>query len=376
MQFNVDRSLFADTVNWAAKVLPARPASPILSGIKLEATFPNSITISSFDYEISARETINADVEEEGVILVAGKLLAEITRSLPADNVRCRTQDGKLEVVSGNSRYMLQEMPISDYPKLPPIPPSIGSISADDFRATVGRVAFAAATREEANPIFSGAKLDFNDDELSLIATDKVRLAVFSAPFSGKGAEIPAPVIVKARVLQEVARSLLPEQPQVEIGLALEGGISAISFTNGSRITTTQLIDGAFPNVLGLFADSYPIKVTLSREALAAALKRVALVSDREVTLRFRQGEVELAAGQGEEANAAEILPATLEGEDITIALRPSFLTDGLSALSNDFASLHLTHPIKPVELRGTDSIEQPGDNTFRYLFVPIRIAG
>jgi DNA polymerase-3 subunit beta len=267
-------------------------------------------------------------------------------------------------------------MPLSDYPRLPQIPPTVGTITADDFRTLVNKVAFSAANREEANPIFTGARLDISGPELSLVATDKVRLALYSAKWDSPGVESAAPVVVKARVLQDVARSLVAESSDVEIGLAVDGGINVISFTNGPRVTTSQLIDGGYPNVLGLFADSYPIQVSVAREALISALKRVALVSEREVLLKFRQGEVELVAGQGEEANASEMLPSTLNGEDITIALRPSFLLDGLGALTKDFASLNLTHPIKPVEVRGRDSVAGEDDESFRYLFVPIRIAG
>jgi len=375
VEFTVDKNSFADSVAWAARVLPARPATPILSGIKLEAFDDNTIKISSFDYEVSAREVIMGDVEVPGEVLVAGKLLADIVKSLPGATVSLRSTGGKLEIRSGNANYALQEMPISEYPKLPGIPNTIGKIPADEFRNSVQKVAFAAANREEANPVFTGVKFSFDADQVNLVATDKVRLAKFDLPWEGTQIENSTPVVVKARVVQDVSKSLSPESDKVEIGLEIDNGLNVISFTSGNRITTSQLIDGGYPNVMGLFADSYPIKVAVGKEALLGALRRVALVSDREVKLNFRAGEVELSAGQGEEANAAEIIPCELDGEDITIALRPSFLLDGLSALEEGFASLNLTHPIKPVEMRGQDSIEAEGSEQFRYLFVPIRMA-
>jgi len=375
MEFTVDKVAFADSVAWAARVLPSRPATPILSGIKIEATTENTIKISAFDYEVSAREVISGDVEDAGEVLVAGKLLADIVRSLPGANVSCRTNGGRLDIRSGNAHYSLQEMPLTDYPKLPPIPESIGSIESDDFKNSIQKVAFAAANREEANPVFTGVKFAFDANQVNMVATDKVRLAKFDLPWQGAEVTAATPVVVKGRVVQDVARSLLPEEPKVDIGLAIDGGLNVISFTSGNRVTTSQLIDGGYPNVMGLFADSYPIKVSVAKDALMNALKRVALVSDREVMLQFREGEVELVAGQGEEANAAEIIPCQLDGEDITIALRPAFLLDGLSVVEEDFAALNLTHPIKPVEMRGQASIEGEGSDQFRYLFVPIRLA-
>jgi len=375
MEFTVDKTSFADSVAWAARVLPARPATPILAGIKVEALNDNTIKISAFDYEVSAREVIAGDVEEPGEVLVAGKLLADIVRSLPGSTVNCRVTGGRLEIQSGNANYSLQEMPLTDYPKLPIVPETIGAIEAEAFKNSIQKVAFAAANREEANPVFTGVKFDFVGDHVNMVATDKVRLAKFDLPWEGDEVTSATPVVVKARVVQDVARSLSPEAKDVEIGLAIDGGLNVISFSSGNRVTTSQLIDGGYPNVMGLFADSYPIKVAVGKDALINALKRVALVSDREVMLKFREGEVELVAGQGDEANAAEIIPCSLDGEDITIALRPAFLLDGLNVVEEDFAALNLTHPIKPVEMRGQNTVEAAGSDQFRYLFVPIRLA-
>jgi len=375
MEFTVDKNSFADSVAWAARVLPARPATPILTGIKIEAFEDNTIKVSSFDYEVSAREEINGEVETPGEVLVAGKLLAEIVKSLPGATVNCRINGGRLEIRSGNSNYSLQEMPLSDYPKLPVIPETIGSVPAEAFKNSIQKVAFAAANREEANPVFTGVKFAFTPEQVNMVATDKVRLAKFDLPWEGAEVTSSTPIVVKGRVVQDVSKSLAPDADRVEIGLAIDNGLNVISFTSGNRITTSQLIDGGYPNVMGLFSDSYPIKVAVGKEALINALRRVALVSDREVMLKFREGEVELVAGQGEEANAVEIIPCELDGEDITIALRPAFLLDGLGVVEEGFASLHLTHPIKPVEMRGQDSVDAEGSDQFRYLFVPIRLA-
>jgi len=374
MEFTIDKNQFADSVTWAARILPSRPASPILNGIKIEARDDNTIKVSAFDYEVSAREVTVGDVEVPGEVLVAGKLLAEIVKALPGTTVNCRTDGGRLEVRSGNANYSLQEMNYADYPKLPVVPETIGTASVEDFRAGVQRVAFAAANKEEANPVFTGVKLSFGPELINMVATDKYRLAKFDLPWQGTGVDSSTPIVVKARVLLDVAKNLSPEADQVEIGLAIDGGVNVISFTSGNRVATSQLIDGGFPNVMGLFSDSYPIKVAVGKDAISNALRRVALVSDKEVTLKFREGEVELGAGQGDEANVVEIIPCELDGEDITIALRPAYLLDGLNVIDDGFASLSFTHPIKPVEMRGQQSVDAEGSEQFRYLLVPIRL--
>jgi len=375
MEFTVDKGTFADCVAWAARVLPARPASPILSGIKIQAFENNQIEVSSFDYEVSARELISGEVEVPGEVLVTGKLLADISRSLPGDKVHCKLEEGRLQIRSGNSNYSLQEMPLHEYPKLPVVPAAIGTVPADTFKKGIQKVAFAAAHDAGSAPVFTGVKFEFKEGQLKLVATDKVRLAVFDAPWEGEPIETNAPVIVKAKVAQDVARTLVADDGKVEIGLAIDGGLNVISFKTGNRTTTSQLTDGDFPDLSRLFLDSYPIKVAVAKDAFVNALKRVALVSTfstNEAVLNFREGEVELEAGQGDEANAAEILPCELKGEDITIVVKPSYMLDGLAVVDESFTSLQFTGPSKAIEMGGQNSVDGEAEPNFRYLFVPI----
>jgi len=375
MEFTVDKNTFADCVAWAAKVLPSRPDAPILSGIKIETFEDNTIQVSAFNYEVSAREMITGEVEETGEILVAGKLLADITRSLPGAVVHCKTDGGRLEIKSGNAKYSLQEMPLSDYPKLPIVPESIGSLPADDFKSGIQKVAFAADHTLGNNQSLSGIKLEFLEDQLRLIATDSRRLATFGLPWGGDQLQSEAPVVIKAKTVLDVARNLAPDSDTVEIGLKTDSELDTISFTSGSRITTSRLIDGGYPpNVMSLFADSYPIKVAVGKEALINALKRVALVSANQAVLKFREGEVELEAGQGDEAQAGEVIPCELTGEELNVIVQPAYLLDGLGAIDQSFSSLQFTADLNRIELGGQNSIESEKSGEFRYIFVPIRL--
>jgi DNA polymerase-3 subunit beta len=154
-------------------------------------------------------------------------------------------------------------------------------------------------------------------------------------------------------------------------------GVDLIGFEAGGRHTTSLLVDGDYPAVRRLFPDESPIHAVVNTQLLADAAKRVALVAERNTPIRltFTDGQVVLDAGQGDDAQASEALEATLVGEDIAVAFNPQFLLDGLGALTTSFVRLSFTHPNKPVEFTGQESLEGEDLKEYRYLLVPIRFA-
>ena len=122
MKFRVERDVLAEAVTWVARGLPARPPVPVLAGILLEADEDGTLTLSAFDYEVSARITVAAEVAESGTVLVLGRLLADISRNLPARPIDVATEGSKVQVTCGSSRFSLLKMPADDYPTLPTSP--------------------------------------------------------------------------------------------------------------------------------------------------------------------------------------------------------------------------------------------------------------
>ena len=135
MKFRVERDVLADAVAWTARALPIRPSAPVLAGLLIEAgTFDGAaggrgLQLSTFDYETSARATLNADVSEEGRALVSGRLLADICRSLPNKPVEMSIDGAKVTLTCGSARFSLQTMPVEDYPTLPQMPEARGTVA-------------------------------------------------------------------------------------------------------------------------------------------------------------------------------------------------------------------------------------------------------
>lgn len=381
MKFRVERDVFADAVAWTARSIPTRPGTvPQLSGIMLRTT-SDGLTMSGFDYETSAEVTTTADVADDGSVLVSGRLLADIARALPHQPVEVTLDGSKVSLTCGSSRFSLQTMPVEDYPALPEMPATVGSVDSDVFTTAVTQ-AVTAAGRDDMLPVLTGVKIEIDGGRLSLLATDRFRLSLRELSWDPDSPDIQASALVPARVLSDTAKSLAPGS-RVQIALGAEGGGDgligfAADSASGRRLTTTRLIEGAFPNVRQLFPNSTEVSARLEVASLIDAVKRVSLVAGRNTPIRltFSEAMVTLEAGNGEEAQASESLEAALSGAGMTIGFNPSYLLDGLSAIPGGHVHVAMTEPGRPASFASLSDSEGDPDLDFRYLLMPLRMQG
>lgn len=375
MRFRVDRDVLAEAVTWTARSLPTRPPVPVLAGVRIDVDDAGVVQLSSFDYEVSARSEIAADVSEKGTVLVSGRLLAEISRALPAKPVDMVLDGTKVSVTCGASRFTLLTMPVEDYPALPAMPDVIGTVAGDQLAEAVAQVTV-AASRDDTLPLLTGVRMEIEGDTMALLATDRYRLALRELRWTPARTDISQVALVRARTLNDAAKSL-GGSDQVTIALSTGAGVDLIGFEAGGRHTTSLLVDGDYPAVRRLFPDETPIHAVVDKAALTEASRRVALVAERNTPIRlaFSEGQVVLDAGQGDDAQASEALEATLVGEDITVAFNPQYLLDGLGAIATPLVRLSFTHPNKAVEFTGQAELDGDDDKSYRYLLVPIRFA-
>jgi DNA polymerase-3 subunit beta len=377
VKFRVERDVLADAVAWTARSLPARPPVPVLAGLLLRAE-GEQLTISGFDYEVSARSLAGAQIEQEGSALVSGKLLAEIVRALPNRPVEVGTDGSKVLLVCGSSRFTLQTMPVDDYPSLPDMPMASGAISGASFAAAVAQVAVAAG-KDDSLPFLTGVRVEITGDTVRLAATDRYRLAVRELMWKPEQADAEAVALVPARTLNEIAKSLTSGE-WVTIALASDKGAGQglIGFETGGRRTTTRLLEGEFIKYNALFPAEYTGAAVIETSPLIEAVKRVALVAERNTPIRlsFSTGEVTLEAGSGDEAQASETMDADFDEADISLAFNPGYLLEGLGAIDAPFAQLSYTTSTKPAVLTGRPAADAEHDPAYRYLIMPIRLSG
>jgi DNA polymerase-3 subunit beta len=378
MKIQLEREPFADAVTWAAKSLPNRPSVPVLAGMRLTAT--DGLTFSSFDYDTSSQVRASAEVGEPGDILVSGKMLAQIAASLPPKPVSIEDDGQRVTIRCGSFTSTLLTMPVDDYPTLPAMPAPAGTLGSDLWATAVAQ-SVAAAGRDDTLPALTGVRVEIDGGTLTLISTDRYRLAVRTLRWTPARPDLTTSLLVPAATLANTAKALT-SGAEVSIALALpgergsSGGEGMIGFEGAGRQTTTRLLGGDFPRYEALLPKVVNGTAELAAGPFAEAVKRVALVAERNTAVRlsFSAGQLVLDAGTGDEATASEVLEAGYEGDDIAIAFNPQYLLDGLTAIGSDVARIAFTEPGKPALITG--AVEGDGVPDYRYLLMPIRLGG
>ena len=384
MKIRLERDVLAEAVQWAARSLPLRPSVPILAGLLVRAE-SEGVTFSSFDYETSAQIHVKAAVADEGQALVSGRLLADISRSLPAKPVDITADDNKMELICGSARFTLQTLPVADYPSLPAMPEATGTVPSAAFAQAVAQVVVAAG-RDELLPVFTGVRVEIDDDTISLLATDRYRMALKELNWNPSRPQVSATALVPARVLSDTSRSMTAGE---EVTLSLsDGGVGdgIIGFQGhgpaGERQTTTRLLDGEFPKVRHIMDTPSLMNVRVSTAEAIAAAKRVALVAERNTSLRMlmSDGFVTLEAATGDQAQASEAIEATIDqpggGDPAVIAagFNPNYLLDALGAFDTPYVNFAFTAPSKPCQLTGLADLDSTPLTDYRHVIMLMRL--
>lgn len=389
MKFRVAREDFADSVAWVARSLPSRPPVPVLGGVLLGAD-EQGLTVSGFDYEVSAQVRVSAEVTTTGQVLVSGKLLADITRALPNKPVDVTVDGTRVLITCGSAKFSLPTMPVEDYPQLPTLPQQTGSLPVDLFSEAVSQVAVAAG-KDDTLPMLTGIRVEIEGTDVVLAATDRFRLAVRKLEWMPTAGDVTAAVLVPARTLSESAKTL-GGNTLSPVELALGSGASVgtdgmLGIVADGRRTTTRLLDAEFPKFRQLLPAEHTAMATVAVAPLVDAIKRVALVAERgaQVRLEFNSEGLILSAGGDDAGRAEEALEADFQGEPLVIAFNPGYLIDGLNSLHSDRVTFGFTTPSRPAVLRpaGEEEPQRGESGTFAapesdytYLLMPVRLPG
>ncbi|MDR0488723.1 MAG: DNA polymerase III subunit beta [Propionibacteriaceae bacterium] len=384
MKIQLDKDVLADAVAWAARSLPLRPSLPILAGLLIKAE-ANLITLSSFDYETSAQVTIKADVEAPGLVLVSGKLLAEITKSLPQKPVTLTSTDSELELVCGSARFSLQTLPANEYPELPSMPKASGWIGSEELLKGVSQVVVAAG-RDELLPVFTGVKIEFDGENLSLLGTDRYRMALKEMTWNPSSKVAETSALVPGKVLSDTAKSMASSE-RITISLAdVATGEGLIGFeaetTDGVRQITTRLLDGEFPKLRHLMNVPNDMTVRVNTADLISAVRRVALVAEKNTSLRMKieDDSVTLEAARGDQAQASEAVPALVDygsGEPPLSAagFNPHYLLDALSVMDTPYVHIAFTGSGKPCLITALAELDGEPAEDYRHVIMLMRLS-
>jgi DNA polymerase-3 subunit beta len=379
VKFHVNRDVFSEAVSFVVKLLPQRNPQPILAGVLIEAS-ADGLSLAAFDYEASARTTIEATVDEPGTILVHGRLLSDIASRLPNAPIQIEVdEDGGILLTCGSARFTLASMPVQEYPAIPEVTGDSGLVPAEDFATAIAQVAF-AASRDDVTPVLTGVQLEVSGTSLSLVATDRYRVALREIPWDGGSAasDESTTALVPARTLTEVGKTFA-HGGDISIAFSGSGDREIIAFTAGNKTVTSLLIKGNFPPVRRLFPEQTEHHAVVNTAELAEAVRRVSLVLDRSAPLRFTftADSVSMDASGTEQARATESVDATLlGGDEVTLGLNPQYLLESLGAVKSEFVRITFTssenaNKLSPVLITPQTSVDRAGSESFRYLLQP-----
>ena len=372
MNFIVERDPLIDAVNWVARSLSARPIQTTLLGIMIDVT--DVITLTGSDLETSTKASISADIKSKGKVLVPGRLLAEIARSLPTKPISFTLDGTRVLVKAGSAKFTLPTLPINEYPNLPELPQTAGSIPSDVFTTAVQQVAIAAG-RDDSLPTLTGVQIEINKNTITLAATDRYRLAVKEINWLPKDQNLEASTLLRARTLVDAAKLLVGSG---EIVFALSPSTTnekLVGFISEEKSMISRTLDGTFPPFRHLLPTDSTAEATIEVAPFLDSVRRVALVTDKTVPLRliFANNTLQLEAGTGEDAQATKELNINYSGENINIAFNPTFLTDGLQAINSPFVHISFTGDKKPAVLTGKTEPGGAVNTSYKYLLMPMR---
>jgi len=367
LKLTTKREELVNKLSTVSRAVSTRAATQALSGVLLNAS-PGEVTLTATDLDMGLKTTVDAEVTSEGSVLLPGRLLAEVVRSLGDAEVEIESRDAErdVEIRSGSSSFHLRVLPAEDFPRLPE--PGDGTklkIPAAALAASIDLVA-RAASRDDMRPVLTGVFVSASGREMTMVATDSYRLAVKRTELEAElGGEIEANI--PARALRELGRILSTEGvEEVEVALQTNQAI----FQAGAIVLTTRLIEGQFPNFRQLLPESYEHDVRLPRSEFLDVARRVSQLAQRNAPLRlaFAPGELTVSAETPDVGDAEEKMPAAFEGETLEIGFNPEFLKEGIESVGGEEVLVRLISPLRPGLLQPVE------DDDFRYLVMPIRL--
>lgn len=362
MKFRCDRDALSEALQTVQRGVSSRPGIPALTGVLMEARAADGLTLTTTDLEVSARLVIDVQVTEDGVALVPARLLADTVKSLSDAPVEFEADQAQARIRCAAYEGALRLLPAEDFPSLQPPSGTRIVVGSGAFAEAVGQVG-RAASRDEARPVLTGVLLEISREGVTLVSTDSYRLAVRDLVATSAG---EAKAIVPERALSEAARAA-QALDKTEMDVFVDE--SQVSFQVGTFTLTSRLIEGEFPNYRQLLPEAYESRLTVSRQQLMDAVRRVGLLArdTSPVRMEFNALGVKLSSSSPDLGQAVEAVEARYEGEEITAAFNPHYLADGLAAATGETVRLEVRDGLKPGVVRGES-------DEFTYLVMPVRL--
>ncbi len=364
MTFRCERDVLVEALGSAGRAAAGRGTSLlVLSGVRVELA-GNRLRLTGTDLELTIAVDVEVAGSGDGVTVLPGRLASDIVRALPAGSVEVEVDADEARITAGRSEFSLRTLPADEFPRLPEPAGAAVTLGSAELSSALAQVV-RAASGDDARPILTGVLLASHEGGLRLVATDSYRLAIRDLPGTDVLAE-GQHVLVPSRALLELARVLAGGDT-----LSVRLGERDASFEVGGTRLSTVLIEGEFPPYERLIPQAQPNRLTVGREVLLEAVRRVKLLAREATPVRLAMSAdgLELVAVTQDVGQAHESLDAKFEGADLTVAFNPEYLVQGIEVAPGDEVTIETVDALKPALLRVPEHPE------FLYLLMPVRVS-
>jgi DNA polymerase-3 subunit beta len=369
MKFKTDRANLHQASSKILSIVPPKTTLPILSNLLFELEEGN-LSLKATDLDVSMTSTVEVDAQKSGSIAVPAKVFFEIVKELPDFDLEISTYENRMEIKCGSGVYKVSGFPADDFPKLPDI--HVARQVKLDGKALIGMIkkALFAVSKDETRPALNGVYWHTKDDSLNMVSTDGHRLANVARKDIKIGG-YTKDIIVPPKVLENLVR-LLGDEPG-KVGVIINE--SSIVFMFENVVLTSRLLEGPYPNYDQVIPKDNNKVMTVDREILNAAVRRVAILSNsltHQVKFSLKAEELELSATNFDlGGEAKENLKVHYKNEDMEIGYNSNYIIDILRHVDGDEVNFELNTPTTAAIIRSSTAEEK---EEYFFLVMPLRL--
>lgn len=369
MIFSMNSQDLLEGLNTVTRALAPRPAKQILEGVMISAGQDRIIMVCS-DGSLTIEYTNSASVQEEGQVVLPGRIFAEMIRKMPNGMVTISAKDSRSAIIRCmKNRSSLAVMNPEEYPEINPLKNGINiKIQQNKLKEMIGHVAFAVAT-DESRQILTGSLLEVNRSEARLIALDGFRLAMYKLfqPFELPDNTAVVSAVIPGKVLNELTK-ILPED-EAFCNLLLDQGKMQVSF--GNIRLSTVLLAGEYIDYRRILPSEFKTEVITEKSSVLDAIERASLMAregkNNLIKMSFRENTLKITSN-AELGDVEEETEASLNGENIDIAFNARYLIDVIRNVPEDHLCMKFNSSVSPCVV-----VPQNGED-FMYLILPVRV--
>lgn len=368
MKFTCSQQTLAKALNTVSKAVSTRTTLPILKGILLEAKADGTLILTASDLEISIQKKVEAEVQQEGSVVVISKLFGDIIRKLPNEDISIEeTEDNNILIKTNSSEFTVMSLPVDEFPKIGEKEENTEALvfNRDIFKDMVRKTSFAASI-DESKGILVGILTEINEESINMVSLDGFRLALAKEKMKSVNKR---KFIISAKIMNEISKIVSDDDSDSDINILL--GEKKSVFNIGNTEVVLRLMEGEFIKYRDIIPTDGTIKVIIGKEILLESIERASLLAKEgknnliKMTLK---NDLLTVTSRSEEGNVKEQIVMEKTGEDLEIGFNSKFVIDVLKVIDDEEISMIFKTGTSPCVVRPVE-----GD-AYEYLILPVRI--